>query len=359
MIRNNNIQFGNQVKIQAEQFLELAKTNPILDVRTPAEFEIGHIPGAKNFPLFGNEERKMIGTAYKKQGHSKAVLMGLDFVKDRMTSMVKEAMTYTYNDAVLLHCWRGGMRSDSVSWLLKSARIATHTLSGGYKSFRNFALDFFEQKLHLIVLSGPTGAGKTEILQKLKSKGEQVIDLENLAQHKGSVFGGIGKEQQPSSEHFQNLLFQEVRNFDLTKRVWIEDENPVIGRVAVPEGLWKQMVIAPRVRILVNKKTRIQRLINDYGNQDISKLSDGITRLEKRLGNKLMNGALTALKLGNLGETAEILLTYYDKAYMNSFEKKKNTHWMSIEPNEFNLNSITEEILAKANPKTSEANYDG
>ncbi|HEX9649172.1 MAG TPA: tRNA 2-selenouridine(34) synthase MnmH [Cyclobacteriaceae bacterium] len=346
------------MKIRIEQFLEMASASPVLDVRTPAEFAIGHIPGATNFPLFQDEERKIIGTIYKNHGHIKAVLAGLNFVKDRMTIMINEAMNYSHNEAILLHCWRGGMRSESVAWLLNSARIPTHTLSGGYKSFRNYALAFFEQKLNLAVISGPTGAGKTEILQKLKDKGEQVIDLEKLAEHKGSVFGGIGKEQQPSSEHFQNLLFQEAKYFDLAKRVWIEDESLLIGRVSVPEGLWKQMVRAPRVRILINKNTRIQRLVNDYGSQDMSKLADGITRLEKRLGNKSMNDALHALKNGNLDETADILLTYYDKAYLNSFEKKKDTEWIRIESDDFSINSIAEQLITKAYPQTSEANYD-
>lgn len=334
-------------KLKIEDFLELSRSNPILDVRTPSEFEIGHIPGAHNFPLFSDDERRTIGTIYKKEGHFKAILLGLDLVKDRLAEMVKDAVKYNSGDAIMVHCWRGGLRSESIAWLLSTARIKTYVLEGGYKSYRNFALDYFCRNLNIAILSGATGTGKTEILKYLKEKGEQVIDLENLALHKGSVFGGIGQKAQPTSEHFQNLLYNEISDLDPQRIIWLEDENPVIGKVAIPEGLWKQMVKAPRVRIMAEKENRINRIVAEYAGQDFKQLCKGIAMLEKRLGNKAMNDAITNLQSGNPEIAVDILLTYYDKAYENSFQKKKETEWFSIEMKSQNISSIGDEIIGK------------
>lgn len=338
--------------IDIDEFLELSSSNPILDVRSPAEFEYGHIPGARNFPLFDNDERKEIGITYKQTGREKAVLKGLDLVKDRMTQMVEDAGRLNYESTVLVHCWRGGLRSESVSWLLKVAGLPVNTLDGGYKSYRNKVLSYFNQPLKIAILSGSTGSGKTEILNALETRGEQVVDLEALASHKGSVFGGIGQGKQPSSEHFQNLVFEKFRNLDPEKIIWIEDESPVIGNAAIPETLWRQMLKARRVKIEIDKEARIERLVSEYGEQDLQKIVEAIPKLEKRLGNKNMNDAIEAVKKNDLKCAASILLTYYDKAYDNSFSRKKLTQWFEVSRGSFDLDSIISEIIEKAANKS-------
>lgn len=304
-----------------QEFLKKAKENPVLDVRSLAEHEYGKIPGAISFPLFSNEERGEIGILYKRQGREAAIKRGLEVVGPKMREMVEKAEALPYKDTVLVHCWRGGMRSGSVAWLLQTYGLPVATLKGGYKSFRNYVLSYFENPLQLLVIAGPTGSGKTDLLKALAKAGEQVIDLEGLAEHKGSVFGELGQNSQPSSEHFQNLIFWKLKDMDLSKPVWIEDESIGIGKVMIPEPFWNQMRRAPRIFFNMEREIRVKRLVKEYGTFSKDILQEKILQLQKKLGGQHVKSALEDLLMDRLNAVASCLLVYYDKAYANSIER--------------------------------------
>jgi len=195
------------MQLSVDDFLKEAAHLPVIDVRSPGEYDHAHIPHAINIPLFDNEERAKVGTRYKQVGKDSAVLLGLELVGPKLADFVKKARRLNLTgQEVLVHCWRGGMRSGSFAWLLNTAGIKARTLEGGYKAYRSQVLAAFAEPARMIY-GGKTGSGKTEILHELAKQGEQVIDLEALANHKGSSYGAIGQEPQPSSEQFENKLF--------------------------------------------------------------------------------------------------------------------------------------------------------
>ncbi|MFN3940651.1 MAG: tRNA 2-selenouridine(34) synthase MnmH, partial [Chitinophagales bacterium] len=207
---------------------------PLIDVRSPAEYAHAHIPGAVNMPLLSDAERKQTGIAYKREGQEAAIKLGLDLVGVKLSRFVAEAKNIAMNNAVALHCWRGGMRSKSMAILFDFAGIRTYVIKGGYKSFRRLAKKYFDMPYSMLILGGNTGSGKTEVLHALQMAGEQVIDLEALAHHKGSAFGALGEETQPTTEQFENDLFYALRKCNLQKHIWLEDESHLIGTVFIP-----------------------------------------------------------------------------------------------------------------------------
>ncbi len=295
----------------------------VLDVRSPSEYLRGHIPGAINFPLFSDEERAAVGTAYKQEGKDKAIILGLQFVGPRLAEMVKRALEISPEKELTVHCWRGGMRSSSIAWLLKQAGFQIYILAGGYKAYRHEVQQYLCLPFHYKVLSGPTGSGKTNVLHALKALGEQVIDLEGLAAHKGSSFGALGMQEQPAIEYFENLMVAELLQMDPDKPVWIEDESRKIGKVVLQEAFWNHKIKAPVLRINVPSHLRVSRLVEDYGRFTADELEAGIVRISKRLGPQHAKTALEALKNGDLEEVAQTCLVYYDKAYAYSFERNK------------------------------------
>ncbi len=192
-------------QVDIENFLRLSEESPVFDVRSPGEFLHAHIPGAFSLPLFTDEQRKVIGTAYKQQSRQVAVKKGLEYFSERMKNMIedteeiieKNKKNLPGDSRILVHCWRGGMRSRSVAWLLDLYGFKVFTLKGGYKAFRNWTLKQFEKEYDLKILGGYTGSGKTFVLHEMKRNGEAVIDLERLANHKGSAFGSLGEASQP------------------------------------------------------------------------------------------------------------------------------------------------------------------
>jgi tRNA 2-selenouridine synthase len=335
------------------QFLEASTRLPVIDVRSPAEFEKGHIPGAFNIPLFSNEERARIGTAYKQQGKDTAVLIGLELVGPKLAAFVKEASVLTREKKVLVHCWRGGMRSSSFAWLLNTAGIQAITLKGGYKAYRHAVQKNFEVPLQLIVLGGETGSGKTDILKQIALQGEQMIDLEGLAHHKGSSFGALGQLPQPSSEEFENRLNEVLKKLDPTKRIWLEDESHTIGRVFIPDAFWFQMKKAPLIRMALPKHHRIERLIIEYGKFSVEELEAAVLRIQKRLGGQATKQCQEALAAGDLRTVVDLTLTYYDKAYNHLTETRKkenlNSALLFIHIEENDPRSGAGQIIALAN----------
>lgn len=309
--------------LSINEFLAKRQTLPIIDVRSPGEYAHAHIPGAVNIPLFDNEERAMVGTKYKNAGKDAAVLLGLSLVGPKLADFVKQSKKLNpQQKEVLVHCWRGGMRSGSFAWLLDTAGFTASTLTGGYKAYRNAVLTAFGEPRNLIILGGKTGSGKTDILKELARQGEQVIDLEGLAHHKGSSYGAIGQLPQPSTEQFENLIFDSWRTLDAGRRIWLEDESRNVGSCFIPMPLWQQMRAAPVAFVDVPKQIRIQRLVAEYTGIDHTLLVEATERIRKRLGGKVTKDALDALDRHDYATVADLTLDYYDKAYLHGLSQR-------------------------------------
>ena len=297
----------------------------IIDVRSPAEYEHAHIPAALNLPLFDNEERAMIGTTYKKQSREEAIKAGLPLFGNKMLSMIETVETWiaaTPKDnnltkpTLFVHCWRGGMRSAAVAWLLDLYGYKVIQLTGGYKAYRNWVLEQFTIPYSLKVLGGYTGSGKTEILQALQEKNYAVIDLEGIAHHKGSAFGAIGQLPQPSQEMFENILAKKL--FEVNKNnkpIWIEDESQRIGTVLIPTPLFHLMRNSTCYFMKIPFEQRLAFILEGYGKFDAQSLIEATERIQKRLGGLETKNAVAHVMQGELKEAFSILLKYYDKWY--------------------------------------------
>lgn len=312
--------------IQPEAISTFLHTHCLIDVRSPAEFEKGHIPGAQNLPLFGNKDRERVGTVYKREGRESAVSLGLKIVGPKLHEFVSQAKSLSSGKPLLLYCWRGGMRSESLAWLLRTATFEVSVIAGGYKSFRREAHRMISEDGELYVLGGYTGSAKTEILSELQKKGAHIIDLEGLAKHKGSAFGGLTGDRQPSTEHFLNLLWAEWVKIPKNASVWIEDESRTIGSVWIPETLHQRIKGG---KVIVLNKTRLERanfLAQDYGGLDQAVLKQGFEKIETRLGGQNVKAAIEAIDRGALAEAAEIALAYYDKTYDYGLSKRDQSN---------------------------------
>ena len=312
------------VIVEINDFLTLREKLPVVDVRSEKEFAEGHIPNAFNIPILNDAERKAVGTDYKQKGQLEAIKTGFRLVGPRIINLINDAEKIAPEKELLVHCWRGGMRSANFCHFIGMAKLRTHQLKGGYKAYRKKALDSFKNPFQLLVIGGSTGSGKTEILRALAEKGEQIIDLEKLANHKGSVFGGMMMPPQPTTEQFQNELFEDIIRLDLNRRIWIEDESIAVGKIFLPEDLWKRMSISPIVEMQVEKTTRVKRLSDEYGPADKTEFLSGMQRIIKKLGGQHFNNAREKLMMGAISSTIEILLNYYDKAYATGLSKKQD-----------------------------------
>ena len=298
------------------EFLHACRTRVLLDVRSPGEYAQGHIPGAVSFPLFSDEERAQVGTFYKQKGKEAAVELGLEFVGPKMADFVRRARKLAPDRRLALHCWRGGQRSGSMAWLLRQAGFEVATLEGGYKTYRRQVLEQLQDTpLRLLVVGGRTGSGKTKILHALRDLGEQIIDLESLARHKGSAFGFIGEAPQPTVEQFENDLYGAVSRLEPARRVWIENESRSIGRVFIPDGFWALMKASPLLNIEIPGEERIRNLLADYTSTDKSDLTAAFLKIDRKLGGQHLKAALEALENGDFASAARIALVYYDKTY--------------------------------------------
>ncbi len=336
-------------------FLSSSADLPVLDVRTPAEYKKGHIPGAINIPLFSDEERVIIGTLYKVNGQQSAVMKGLELVGPRLNSYVLLALEAAPSRKVLIHCWRGGMRSASFAQLLSACGFEVSTLKGGYKSFRTYIIRQFERPLTVYALGGLTGSGKTEILYELKKQGEQVVDLEGLAAHLGSAFGSLGHLIQPTQENFENRLGLELSLIDAQKPVWFEDECINIGHIALPQALWVQLKAALLFQVILPDSLRKSHLMGQYGNLNKEFLKERFLRIQKRLGLEIMNTAIEAIENDKTLQVLEIALAYYDKSYTKQLSKKDPLKLFQLKLNSLDF-ANSAKLLVEFSSQTTDVN---
>lgn len=292
----------------------------LYDVRSPCEYQHAHIPGALNLPLFSNEERALVGTCYKQKGKDDAIELGLKLVGPKLHHLVHSVKEK--GPFAKVYCARGGMRSASVAWLLRTAGIETLVLPGGYKKFRNWALSSFALPRQIKILGGFTGCGKTEILLALQGLGENILDLEDLAHHKGSSFGAWPGKEQPSIEHFENKIAMKLSKVEPSKTLWIEDESRLIGACKIPDKLFFQMRSAPVIKIEKPKEERIAFLSRTYTEQPTDQLISATGRLEKRLGREIVQKIIAAIKSGDIDNAINFLLEYYDATYSYGIGKR-------------------------------------
>ncbi len=324
-------------KLTIPEFLQLSAQYPVLDVRSPGEFTHAHIPGAYSLPLFTDEERKVVGTAYKQESREKAIKIGLKYFGTKMADMVEEVEkmvagksnnSFATKPAVLVHCWRGGMRSAGVAWLLDLYGFKVYTLAGGYKAFRNWALQQFEKEYPLKVIGGYTGSGKTELLKALQKKAEHIIDLEALANHKGSTFGNLGQPPQPSQEMFENelavKLYTACSSISANRFIWIEDESQRIGNVNIPAKLYRNKQSAPMYFVDIPFEERLNHIMQGYGKFEKEKLVNAIIRIKKRLGGLETKTAVNFLLEDDVKNCFAVLLKYYDKWYLKGLQQHES-----------------------------------
>jgi len=305
--------------ISVSDYLKLPEPTLLLDARSEGEFEQGHIPGAVSFPILNNEERKLVGTCYKQKGHQAAVILGYELVGPKFKQFVAHAYHNYIGQEIYIHCWRGGLRSQIMSNLLSSAGFKVHLLKGGYKTYRQEVLNFLAKDFEFEVLGGLTGSGKTYVLDELENRGAQVLNIEKLANHKGSAFGSLGQNPQPSQEHFENLSFEELRKFNFENPVWVEDESRLIGKLQVPTQIYKGIRNSFVYFLEYTFEDRLEHIIKDYGCFDKELLIERTKQIKKRMGDLLNRTAVEAIENGDLRAWAEIVLSHYDKQYRYGF----------------------------------------
>lgn len=317
--------------IQIEAFLERSASFTVVDVRSPAEFKHGHIPGALNIPLFDDHERAVVGTKYKQVNKEAAVYAGLEFAGKKLVELVKEGERVAGKEKTLLiHCWRGGMRSSSMAWLFETLGLTCYILEGGYKTYRRYVREVLSLPYSVKVIGGKTGSGKTAVLQRLQQEGEQVVDLEAIAHHKGSAFGALGEKEQPSTEQFENDLCRILSGLNPERHIWIEDESRNIGKCVIPGELHERMRLGETFFIDIPREERAKYLVEHYAGHDRAELIDGMQKIHKKLGGDRTQLAIEAIDQSDYYSAAMIALKYYDKAYMYSLQKNHASHHVIV-----------------------------
>lgn len=332
-------------EITIQEYINIHENLPLIDVRSPGEYEKGHILDAQNIPLFSNKERAHVGTVYVQQSKEKAIEIGYEYVTPKLKWFVDESERVSNNKRVAVHCWRGGMRSRSFAELLDENGFEVYLIQKGYKAFRNHVIEIFNKPINLQIIGGYTGSGKTKILVELEKRGHQVVDFEGLANHKGSAFGRIGAGNQPQNEQFENSIFRKLMNFDLSKPVWIEDESSNIGGVNIPQDIYRLMRDSVVYFLNIPKRKRAEFLEKDYIDVDNNALVESIQRISKRLGGLKTKQSLENLEQRNYYQVALICLDYYDKYYLKGLRKREQSKVCMIEANTVDTLLNTQKIL--------------
>jgi tRNA 2-selenouridine synthase len=333
------------LKINIKSFLELSDTIPIADVRSPSEFNDGHIPGAINIPLFDDKEREAVGIKYKNEGRLPAIIEGLKHTGPALLNKLEQGLKSANNGKLLVHCWRGGMRSEAMAWLFSLGDLEISILEGGYKSYRHYVTEILSEKRKMIILGGMTGSSKTHILKTLKSSGQQGLDLEQLANHKGSAFGSLGQLPQPTTEQFGNSLYTELVKFKKDLPLWVEDESRNIGSVFMPDSFYQNMQETPVIVLVMDLNMRLPRLLEEYSSYPQATLKESVLKISKRLGGDKTQDAILAIETGDFAKAIEIVLYYYDKAYLFGLKKKDSKYIIYVNTDTDDIESNAAKVL--------------
>jgi len=327
--------------IGASQIQTLAKSHCFIDARSPSEFAAGHIPGAINIPILDDAQRHDVGVCYKEKGNNAAIELGFELAGGDFAQKIRTAKSVAQNKPIVVYCWRGGQRSAILSWLLSTAGLNIQRLEGGYKAFRQQGRQLFSQQHSLMMLTGKTGCGKTQILQALAQSGQNIIDLEEIANHRGSAFGGIEMPPQPTQEHFENLLAWQLAEVS-GGHIWVEGESRFIGKVRIPDEFFSQMQNCSSIQVELSIDSRVMRVLREYGQYNPDVLREKTQSIAKRMGGDKVKISLEALDQGDMEGWVLPLLEYYDKTYLHSIDGRK------ISPRLLHLDALEmDEIIAE------------
>ena len=307
---------------------ELEDFDEVVDVRSPAEFEIDHVPGAVNCPALDNEERARVGTIYKQVSPFEARKIGAALVaKNVARHLDTHFATRDQRWRPLIYCWRGGKRSASMAHVLREIGWAAATLAGGYQSYRRAVLAQLEDlplRFDYRVICGPTGSGKSRLLQALAARDAQVLDLEALAKHRGSVLGDVPGAPQPSQKMFESLVWHALRHFDAARPVFVEAESRRIGSLRIPEHLLERMRVSPCIGIETPAAERVRFLLAEYRHllEEPAWLKTLLLRLTALHSRETVGRWIGQIDAGDWQLlVADLLATHYDPAYQRSMEK--------------------------------------
>jgi len=334
--------------VQIEEFMQNRNQYQPVDVRSPGEYRQAHIPGAINVPLFTDEERAIIGITYKNEGIAKAKLLGLKLVAPRLPEMVEQILAAAGKKKILVYCWRGGMRSYSMCALMDALRYPVFQLNGGYKAFRRFIFRFHQEKqitVPVFVLNGLTGVGKTAILQILQSRGHGVLDLEGMANHRGSVFGSVGLGAARSQKDFEALLAYALLDYEDAPYLIIEGEGRRIGHVRLPDYLYTAMLQGAHILVEADLSVRVERIVNEYhGHKDTKEeLMAAVSMLQKKLGKAKIQELTEKIRQDRYHEVVlQLCRDYYDQYYGDS-KKRREEYLAVIDAN--NLQEAADDII--------------
>ncbi|HHX73324.1 MAG TPA: tRNA 2-selenouridine(34) synthase MnmH [Firmicutes bacterium] len=310
--------------LTVETYLQNSKDYCLIDVRSPGEYGEAHIPGAVNVPLFTDAERVQVGIAYKQEGTDRAKQVGLRFVAARLPQMVEQILAAAGEKKIVFYCWRGGMRSRSMSYLLAALNYPVYQLTGGYKAFRRHINRFHETyniKVPVFVLNGLTGVGKTQMLALLAGRGIPVLDLESMANHRGSAFGSVGLGAPRSQKDFDALLAVALMERKDAHCLVVEGEGKRIGPVHLPEYLFAAMEKGPHILLVADLNVRVERIVSEYrGHGDTAaELATAIYGLQKKLGKAKCDALADKIQRRLYAEVVlELCRGYYDLYYRDS-----------------------------------------
>lgn len=335
--------------ITIKEYIELSSELPIIDVRSPKEYNQGHIINAINIPLFSNQERAHVGTVYKQESKEAAIELGYKYVNPKLEHFVHESRKSSKNNKIAVHCWRGGMRSQNFAQLLNENGLQVYLIQDGYKAFRTYLRSTFSKPYNLKIIGGYTGSGKTKILHQLQTLGKQVVDLEAIAKHRGSAFGAWVNEKQPTSEQFENNLFWQWKDFNINEPIWIEDESQNIGDVNIQMDLHKRIRESKVYFFNIPKELRATFLVADYGQIRNELLANSIQRISKRLGGLKTKETLASLNNNDYYTVALNCLDYYDKFYNKGLAKRDQSLVSMINSNTIDPNINTKKLLLHSN----------
>lgn len=298
----------------------LDKKLTLIDVRTPAEYEKFHIPGAVNLPIFSNEERELVGITYKQKGKEAAKILGISLISPFLPDFYEKAKELSGEKEFVVYCWRGGMRSKSLTVVYDMLGLSCYQLEGGIRSYRQKVTDGLEHMANLttpfLVLEGLTGTSKTEILKDLETRGYPVVDLEGLAAHRGSVFGRVNLSER-SQKEFEAKLYHRLEEIGDTPFYIIESESKRLGNIIIPDFILDGKQKGTRIQVHAPLSYRIQTILDTYHpEQHIDEIMRGINKIEKRFSDEDRFEIYSAVESNNYASVVErLLLHYYDPRY--------------------------------------------